>query len=161
LGSLLVILSVGYVIIGYAYQSFRMVGPSMETTLHSGDVFWAQRFHGNATGLGRGDIVVFAIDRNQLRVKRVIAIPGDRVRISNAKVPINGRELQESYLPEAWTWSDTWKGGSEQVVPPESFFVLGDNRNHSTDSRSLGYVRAGQVRAKATMRVLPRFGEKL
>ena len=65
---------------------------------------------------------------------------------------INGHRLTEDYLPEPWTWTDTWNQGHEDVVPPNSYFVMGDNRNHSTDSRFLGYQKKEQFRRGALTR---------
>ncbi len=115
----------------------------------------------------RGDVVVFHYpeDPNELLVKRVVGVPGDHLRIVNGRVTVNGQELTEPYvsmepavasqfrdnfpaavysdpnIDPAW-WrvlqSDTHDG--ELVVPPGKFFVLGDNRNHSKDSRFWGFV---------------------
>src|ERR1700730_14361301 len=161
LGSLVVVLIAGYLAVAYNYQALRVRGQSMEPTLYPGNIFLAEKLHGDAAGLARCDIVSFVADGAQLTVTRIIAVPGDRLRVSRAKVLVNGRELRESYLPEAWTSSDSWNGGNEQVVPQQSYFVLGDNRNHSIDSRSFGYVRASQIRMKGNMRLLPRFGDRL
>ena len=89
----------------------------------------------------RGDIVVFTYDWNGVTphalVKRVIALPGDRVEISDGKLFLNGELLDEPYLKEDM---DHFYDGFSVTVPDGHFFAMGDNRNNSTDSRAIGCV---------------------
>ena len=100
-----------------------------------------------------GDIVLFASPAaaSRLLIKRVIAIPGDRLRITNAVVYINGSPIAEPYLPEQWTVDNSWPvSGQDQLVPPNQYFVMGDNRNHSSDSRSFGFVPLTSIQGRIT-----------
>ena len=86
---------------------------------------------------------------------RAVASRVHRLLIRHGQVFINGKQLHEDYLPEPWIWSDTWNNGNEEVVPADSYFVMGDNRNHSTDSRFLGYQKKDQFLGKAWIRIWP------
>ena len=111
-------------------------------------------------GLGdieRGDTVVFWYpdDITKSYIKRVIGLPGDRVRIEAGQVYVNGRALVEDYVPSDYKDSVSWpRIGSgqivqDQVVPPKDYFVLGDHRSSSSDSRSWGFVPRENIYGKA------------
>jgi signal peptidase I len=146
-----------YIIINFAVQTIHVMGPSMENTLQNNDFLVASKISYHLHDPQRGDIVVFKPSNGSSSdyIKRIIAGPGDHLRIVHAEVFINGHKLKEDYLPEAWTWSDTWNQGNEDVVPAGSYFVMGDNRNHSTDSRVLGYQKKDQFLGKAWVRIWP------
>jgi signal peptidase I len=146
-----------FVIISFAVQTIHVMGPSMENTLQNNDFLIASKISYRLHEPQRGDIIVFkpSIDAQHDYIKRIIAVPGDHLRISHAQIFINGHQLKEDYLPEPWTWSDTWNLGNEDLVPAGEYFVMGDNRNHSTDSRFLGYQRKDQFLGKAWVRIWP------
>ena len=86
----------------------------------------------------------------------MIAVPGDRLRIDHGTVYINGEILREPYLPEKWTYSNSWPAtGQDYVLPPDHYFVMGDNRNHSSDSRVFGPIDASSILGKAEIRIWP------
>jgi signal peptidase I len=98
-----------------------------------------------------GDIVLFTApnERSRIFVKRIIAIPGDRLLITNGAVSLNGQVLSEPYLLEPWVSNNSWPAyGAAVLVPADRYFVMGDNRNHSSDSRSLGYVGREAIQGK-------------
>jgi signal peptidase I len=146
-----------YFVINVAVQTIHVMGPSMENTLQNNDFLVASKLSYHLHDPQRGDIIVFkpSNDASHDYIKRIIAVPGDHLRILHAQVFINGHRLREDYLPEPWTWTDTWNQGNEDVVPANSYFVMGDNRNHSTDSRFLGYQRKDQFLGKAWVRIWP------
>ena len=127
-------------------QSVKVVGASMEPSLHNGQYLVVSKaaywFHPPR----RGDIIVFHSTQNQDQdiIKRVIATPGETVEIREGKVYINGSPLDEPYIAE-----EPYYNLPPQDVPEDSYFVLGDNRNHSSDSHVWGVVPEGNIVGKA------------
>lgn len=101
----------------------------------------------------RGDIVVFHHDVDL--IKRVIALPGEEIDLRDGKVYINGEPLEEDYLNEPMDTGITGFLEFPYKVPKDCYFVMGDNRNYSKDSRYFGPVHRGQIFAKAGFRIWP------
>lgn len=101
----------------------------------------------------RGDIIVFEAPTNdgQEYIKRIIALPGEEVSVKNGKVFINGRELEETYIADDMETSSGsfLEEGESETVPEEEYFVLGDNRPHSSDSRAWGFVAKEKITGRA------------
>ena len=147
-----------YLVIQYAVQTVHVLGTSMYGTLHDQDLLVASKISYKLHAPQRGDIIIFKPPNDDARdfIKRVIAVPGDRLRIDKGTVYINGEVLKEPYLPERWTLNNTWPpDGREVIVPPDHYFVLGDNRNHSSDSRTFGYIDINEILGKAEVRIWP------
>jgi len=125
----------------------RVDGSSMEPTLHSGEFMIVNKLAYKLGSPQVGDVVVFHFPGNpeQEYIKRIIGLPGDRVDIREGMVSVNGQALNEPYIaaPPAYEESLT--------VPPGMLFVLGDNRNNSSDSHSWGPVALDQVVGKAIL----------
>lgn len=123
---------------------------SMENTIMPGDRLIGNRLAYLKEGPQRGDIVVFHYPDNEkeLFVKRVIGLPGESVHIEDAKVYIDGVELEESYLKEEWTIAT---GTYDFEVPEDCYLMLGDNRNNSKDARywENKYVNIDKILGKA------------
>lgn len=138
-----VILFVG---INTVSSRIRVESISMQPTLFAGNFVLVNKLAYRLGTPGRGDIIVFRYppDPSQVPyIKRVIGLPGDHVHIEDGKVYINGEMLVEPYLTV-----QTNRGG-DWIVPDNSLFVMGDNRNNSSDSRSWGMVPLGNVIGKA------------
>ena len=124
----------------------RVDGASMEPTLQSGEFVIVNKlayFFGNPAV---GDIIVFHFPRDpdQEYIKRVIGLPGDRVEVKNGEVFVNDVILDEDYIAASPVYDAVWD------VPADSLFVLGDNRNNSSDSHNWGPVPLDYVIGKAT-----------
>lgn len=118
---------------------------SMEPTLHAGEFILVNKLAYRFGSIERGDIIVFHYPLNPSEdyIKRVIGLPGDTVRVQNAKVYVNGQQLEEPYISAPPVYEDQW------VVPDEKIFVLGDNRNQSSDSHEWGFVPYGNIVGRA------------
>ena len=147
-----------YVVIQYAVQTVHVLGSSMYPTLHDNDLLVASKISYKLHSPQRGDIIVFKPPDEASRdfIKRIIALPGERLRIINSVVYINGQVLREPYLPEKWTYNNNWPAtGEAMVIPPGEYFVMGDNRNHSSDSRTFGPIALEAILGKAEVRIWP------
>ncbi|MGE5554306.1 MAG: signal peptidase I [Betaproteobacteria bacterium] len=141
-------------IMTFIARSFSVEGYSMEPTLHNGERLLVDELTYRFREPRRGEIVVLRFPANpRMRfIKRVIGVPGDNILIQGGRVILNGRPLEEEYI------SEPIQGDyGPYVVPPESYFVLGDNRNHSEDSRypAVGYVPKRLIVGRAILRYWP------
>jgi signal peptidase I len=125
----------------------RVDGESMVPTLASGEYVIVSRLSYRIGAPQRGDIIVFHFPRDPQEeyIKRVIGLPGDEVQVQNGQVYINGSLLDESYIHIKMDYSGTW------TVPAGQLFVLGDNRNNSSDSHDWGTVPMDYVVGKAIL----------
>lgn len=123
----------------------RVDGSSMEPTLRSGEFVIVNKLAYKFGVPAQGDIVVFHFPRDpeQEYIKRVIGLPGDQVNISQGKVYVNDRLIDEPYIAAQPTYEGNW------IVPEAHLFVLGDNRNNSSDSHNWGTVPQEYVVGKA------------
>lgn len=124
----------------------RVESISMQPTLKAGYYVIVDRLAYKIGKPHRGDIIIFRYPPDPQRepyIKRVIGLPGDTVQITDGKVYVNGEQLIEPYIAAAPDYDGTW------TVPQDSLFVLGDNRNRSSDSHSWGMVPIENVIGKA------------
>ncbi len=122
-------------------------GASMEPTLVTGERVIVNRLSYKFSTPQRGDIIVFHPPPNPSEeyIKRVIGLSGDAVQVKNGSVYVNGQLLQESYIDVKTNYAGTWQ------VPEGQLFVLGDNRNNSSDSHDWGFVPMDYVVGKAIL----------
>lgn len=130
-------------------------GTSMENSLQNGDYLLVDKLSYNIGKPKRFDIIIFPYSEDTYYIKRIIGMPGEIIRIADGKIYINGQELAESYGAEAML--DGGVASEEFVIGEGEYFVLGDNRNHSTDSRSenVGTVKEEKIVGKAFFRFYP------
>jgi signal peptidase I len=143
----LVLAVVLFVSINLISARIRVDGDSMNPTLISGEYVIVNRVSYRLGSPQRGDIIVFHFPRDPREeyIKRVIGLPGDQVEINQGQVYVNGQPLDESYLKVKTNYSGTWQ------VPEGQLFVLGDNRNNSSDSHDWGTVPMDYVVGKAIL----------
>jgi len=112
------------------------------------DRLFINKFVYHFTAIERGDVVVFHYPRDPEKsyIKRVIALPGDRLRIDRGQVWVNGKRQIERYVPEEYR--DT-KSVAEMIVPEDSYYMMGDHRSISSDSREFGPVERTLIYGKA------------
>ncbi len=151
---LLVSLAISAFIIIFLYQPVKVEGTSMMPGLEDQERIFVNKFVYRWEPIERGDIVVFRYPRDTSKsyIKRVIGVAGDRVRIENGQVFVNGEALDEDYVPNDYADARSY---SEVVVPPHSFFVLGDHRTMSNDSRDFGPVNERYIYGKAVFGYWP------
>ncbi len=125
----------------------RVDGSSMEPSLHSGEFLIVNKLAYKLGSPQRGDIIVFHFPRDpeQEYIKRLIGLPGDTVIVARGKVEVNGQALVEEYIQQPARYNGTWQ------VPEGHLFVLGDNRNNSSDSHDWGPVPLDYVVGKAVL----------
>lgn len=143
--------------ISFAVQAVHVEGLSMFATLDDNDYLIANKIDYRLHAPQRGDIIILRppTDNSKDFIKRIIALPGERLLISDGYVYINGHKLDEPYLPEAWTTLNNWGGPDGEVVPPNEYFVMGDNRNRSQDSRIFGFIGRDRIDGRAWFRIWP------
>jgi signal peptidase I len=144
------------VVILFLYRPVKVEGTSMMPGLEDQErVFISQSFYRLGVGsLERGDTVVFWFpgDPTKSFIKRVVGLPGDRVEMRLGQVWVNGRPLSEPYVPEEYRD----RGSTPAlVVPPNYYWVLGDHRSSSNDSRSWGPVPRSAIYGKAVFAYWP------
>jgi signal peptidase I len=133
-------------------QGYKVYGSCMEPNLCSGERLLGNKIACQLSGIHRGDIVVFRPPHHPDTpfIKRIIGLPGELLEIRSNQVFINGRHLDEPYLRRAWH-----DDRPPTPVLPGMVFVMGDNRDNSSDSRSWGELPIENIQAKAWLRYWP------
>jgi signal peptidase I len=145
--SVVIAIILALIIRTFLFQFFWIPSRSMEPTLLINDRIVVTRFSYWFSEPQRGDVVVFKypLEPNKDYVKRLIGLPGDKVQIKDSKLYVNDDLIKEPYLPEDLEFEDF--GPIE--VPDDGYFMMGDNRNNSSDSRVWGFVEEDLVIGKA------------
>ena len=136
------------------FRVARVEGQAMAPTLRDQDRLLVYRFAYHAKRPQRGDIVMmhYPVDPSKLFVKRVIAQAGDRLHIRQGRVYLNDQPYDDSYVRPEFRGAGDW---GPSVVPDGTYFVMGDRRNNSSDSRHWGFVPAKYIVGKVTLRWWP------
>ena len=148
----LILTLVIFLLIRFAVQNFRIEGFSMEPNFHDGQFILVNKLVYMLHPPERGDVVVLIPPSAASRdfIKRVIGLPGDRVEVVDGRVIINGELLQEPYPLNSGSYSY-----GPITVGPDEYFVLGDNRNNSSDSHSWGMVSIKKIIGKVWLTYWP------
>jgi signal peptidase I len=167
--SIIIAIILALVIRTFVVQAFKIPSGSMEDTLLIGDHILVNKLSygmhfpvvdikirplGLVGDPERGDIIVFPFPRDPSRdfIKRVVALPGERVEVRNHHAYIDGEPLKEPYVKldeRAATHPSRYSHWGPEVVPPGKLFVMGDNRDNSADSRDWGFLDSEQVKGRA------------
>jgi signal peptidase I len=141
-------------IITFLYQPVRVEGTSMLPRLEDSDRLFINKFVYHFSAIEHGDVVVFRSPQDLERsyIKRVIALPGDRLRIEHGRVIVNGKLVHEPYVPAEFRDSNSM---AEVTIPADCYFMMGDHRNISYDSRVFGPVPRTLIYGKAVFVIWP------
>ena len=150
---LLTLMAVAIFIRTFIFEPVQCIGISMYPTLVGGEGMFTEKLTYTVSAPQRDDIIICRYPYHTEKcVKRVIAVPGDRISISDGAIYLNGEKLDESAY-----WSGYIEDSEmpEVTVPERSLFVVGDNRNHSGDSRHVGFIPYWQVKGKVRAVMTP------
>jgi signal peptidase I len=145
---ILISVAASFLIITFLYQPVRVEGTSMQPELRDQDRLFINKFAYHFESISRGDVVVFHYPRDPSKsyIKRIIALPGDTLSVDEGHVYVNGRRIAESYVPRRYQDA---RSVPETVIPPGDYFVMGDHRSISSDSRDFGPVNRDLIYGKA------------
>ena len=162
LADVIEILIIGIAVFALAWiflaEPLEVTGDSMKPTLQTSEQIIVEKLSMNFGEIESGDIVVFNSpeDPSSLIIKRVIGLPGDKINIRNGKVFVNEEVIEEPYLEENTTTDGKRLLPTQTIkVPYEQYFVLGDNRVNSTDSRDFGTINEDEIVGKAVFVYFP------
>ncbi len=141
-----------FLAIHFTVQTYQISGPSMQNTLHDGQFVLVNKVAYLFHVPERGDVIVLHEPDQPSRdlIKRVIGLPGDTIRLDSTDVTINGVQLNEPYITQKHNYV-----AETVTVPANDYFVMGDNRPISLDSRSFGFVPKSYIVGKAILVLWP------
>lgn len=147
-------LVLAFVLLLFVFQPVRVEGFSMMPRLHNNERLFIDKVAFDLQPLRRGDVVVFHYPRDprQSFIKRIIGMPGDHIQIWGGVVYVNGQRLSEPYVPARF---QDYQDYPEVTVPPGDYYVLGDHRNSSNDSRDWGPLPAKDIYGRAVFAYWP------
>ena len=155
---ILIVCVFAFVFVWYFGQRVSTIGDSMNPVLENGDIVLVNRFRYDASAPKRGDIIVFKPNGNEnlhSSIKRIVGLPGETVQIAEGIIYIDGEELEEKY--EVTGFTEAGLASDAVVLAGDEFFVLGDNRESSEDSRAddVGSVKRSEIEGKVWFIISP------
>lgn len=154
---IVVALVLAVVIRHFIFSPYKVEGASMSPTFKNGDSLIIKKIGFEPKDLKRFDVIIFHANEKDDYIKRIIGLPGDHIQYKNDELYINGKKSEESFLqdktaePKPFTEDFEMEG----TVPADHFFVMGDNRPFSLDSRKIGFIPFEQVTGKVNFRIYP------
>lgn len=152
------------------FASYVVDGESMEPTLYDGNLLMVNKIVYDLKDIDRFDVIVFHANEDEDYVKRVIGLPGDEIEYINDQLYVNSEQVEEKFLnsyikaseSKPFTKNFTLKDVTgKQKVPEDNLFVMGDNRQDSLDSRSIGFISTEQLVGKVDVTYWPLSQTKL
>lgn len=137
----------------FFFTPVRVNGLSMYSTLNNGEIMILNKINYKFNDIKRGDIVVVKTKDDKI-IKRVIGLPGETLKIENNTLYIDGKERKEKYVYETTNDFDLKSLGYDKI-PKDCYFVMGDNRNNSADSRLIGCVKKNQIEGRTKLVIFP------
>lgn len=143
----------------FAAEPHKVSGSSMIPNFQDGDYLITNKLSIKFSELERGEVIILQdpLDKNKVFIKRIIGLPGETLKLSDKNVYINGQLLDEPYLPSGLqTQGEGFlKDGEEIIIPNGNYFVMGDNRSNSSDSREWGLLKKELIIGQAFLRYWP------
>ncbi len=159
LETIVVALSIFVVIYLFLFQPHEVKGASMESNFHDGEYILTDKISYRFREPARGEVIIFKAPKNPDidYIKRIIGLPGETVKVDNGYVWVNAKKLVEDYIHDQTTilGSGFISEGQDAVVPVNEYFVMGDNRPHSSDSREFGPIPKSSIIGRALIRYWP------
>jgi len=153
---IVVVIIFAYFLLQFYGQKITVSGNSMSDELRDGQVVLADTLSYKLSNPDRFDVIIYKspLDKEQYIIKRIIGLPGEKIRISEGKIYINGKEIKDSYFKGNY---ESGYVSEETVISEDEYFVMGDNRNLSEDSRFLyvGNIKKDDILGKAYLKVAP------
>lgn len=153
-----IIIIIAFFVRFYLVQPFVVEGSSMEPNFQNAEYLLVNKLSYRMAAPQRGDVIVFHPPNipSLNYIKRVIAVPGDKIEIVNGEIKVNGSKLDEPYIPAEKTLVRNSEAANlKQTMGEDQYFVLGDNREHSSDSREWGGVPMANIIGRAWLVVFP------
>jgi len=157
--SYVIVIVIALLIKEFIFSPIRVNGKSMYPTLNDGDIMILNEIGYHINGVERFDIVVVKKDGERL-IKRVIGLPGEKVEYKDNKLFINGEVIDEDFSHDI-THNFTLDEIGKTIIPEGYYFVVGDNRGNSKDSRMIGLIKSSEIKGKTNFVVFPfsKFGK--
>ena len=151
--SYVIVIVIALLIKQYIFSPIKVNGSSMYPTLEDGDIMILNEIGYHLNGVNRFDIVVIKKDHERI-IKRIIGLPGDVVTYKDNKLYINGQEVVEDFAHDI-THNFDLSEIDVDVIPEDYYFVVGDNRGNSKDSRIIGLISKDEIKGKTNLVVFP------
>lgn len=153
----IILIIIVFLIAIYIVGLQSVVGSSMEPTLNNNDILILDKIFFKFTNLKRNDIIVFYSEDNKYLIKRIIGLPGESIEYKNNQLYVNGIVVEEKYLQGVDTKDFNILQIGYDKIPDDMYFVLGDNRSNSKDSRdiSIGLISKKDIIGKVKFRIWP------
>ena len=151
--SYVIVIVLALLIKEYIFSPIKVNGSSMYPTLEDGDIMILNEIGYHLNGINRFDIVVVKKDNDRI-IKRVIGLPGETVSYKDNKLYINGNEVKEDFTHDI-THNFDLSEIDVEVIPEDYYFVVGDNRGNSKDSRMIGLVSKSEIKGKTSLILYP------
>jgi len=153
LETIIIALAIFLVVYLFLVQPHRVQGDSMLPNFKNGELILTDKISYRIKPPQRGDVIVFKApyDKSKDFIKRIIALPGEKIKIADGRIYINNQRLSESYIPNTTLVREGsyLRENEEYTVPDGKYIVFGDNRDHSSDSREFGPIPKQDIVGKA------------